>query len=204
MVQEWRSDFWDRSILGLSWLMTVLALSACGRKVAAGGTRGQSQKSASAQRQAVVQAARAYLGTPYKYGGTSRRGIDCSGLACQAYKDAAGVDLPRQADAQAQVGKAIPLSQAKPGDLVFFREPKAQKITHVGILTSDGREGRFIHASTSKGVREDSLQDPYWKSRLVVIRQVLPPSKGAGHTDPPEKSASSKRGKARKVAAAAI
>jgi cell wall-associated NlpC family hydrolase len=196
---KYRYGIWLR--IGL--VMGAIGLSACGKKVASAATRPESSKSPSAQRQAVVRVARSYLGTPYQYGGTSKRGIDCSGLSCQVYKEALGMDLPRTADAQAEVGKAVPRSQAGPGDLVFFREPKARKVTHVGILVSDGEEGRFIHASTSKGVREDNLNDPHWKSRLVAIRQVLPPSKGAGHTDPPEKSASSARGKAKKIAAAA-
>jgi len=189
--------------LRIGLVIGAMGLSACGKKVASAATRSEPSKSLSAQRQAVVRAARSYLGTPYQYGGTSRRGIDCSGLSYQVYKEAVGIDLPRTADAQAEVGKAIPRSQAGPGDLVFFREPKAKKVTHVGILVSDGEEGRFIHASTSKGVREDTLNNPYWKSRLVAIRQVLPPSKGAGHTDPQEKSRPSVRGKAKKIAAAA-
>jgi cell wall-associated NlpC family hydrolase len=174
---------------------------ACSKKVASAAPR--PKKSPAAQQQAIARTAQRYLGTPYQYGGTSQKGIDCSGLSCQVYREAVGINLPRTADAQAEVGKAIPRSQAGPGDLVFFREPKASKVTHVGILISDGEEGRFIHASTSKGVREDNLNDPYWKSRLVAIRRVLPPSKDAEHTDPPEKSASSARGKAKKVAATA-
>mgnify|MGYP001105929172 CR=1 FL=1 len=187
--------------LWLGLLIGALSLSACGKKVTS-ASKQKKPKSSIAQQEAVVRIAKEYLGTPYKYGGTSKKGIDCSGLTCQVYKEAAGLTLPRSADAQAETGKAVPLSQAKAGDLVFFREPKAQKVTHVGILISDGKQGRFIHASTSKGVREDSLQDPYWKSRLVAIRRVLPPSKGAGHTDPPEKSASSARGKAKNTASA--
>jgi cell wall-associated NlpC family hydrolase len=188
-------------LLQIALLASSIGLMACSKKVASAAPR--PKKSPAAQQQAIVRTAQRYLGTPYQYGGTSQKGIDCSGLSCQVYREAVGITLPRTADAQAEVGKAIPRSQAGPGDLVFFREPKASKVTHVGILISDGEEGRFIHASTSKGVREDNLNDPYWKSRLVAIRRVLPPSKGAEHTDPPEKSASSARGKAKKVAATA-
>lgn len=188
-------------LLQIALLASSIGLMACSKKVAS--TAPRPKKSPAAQQQAIVRTAQRYLGTPYQYGGTSRKGIDCSGLSCQVYREAVGINLPRTADAQAEVGKAIPRSQAGPGDLVFFREPKARKVTHVGILISDGEEGRFIHASTSKGVREDNLNDPYWKSRLVAIRRVLPPSIGAEHTDPPEKSASSARGKAKKVAATA-
>lgn len=193
-----------RMYLCLRWglLVGAISLSACGKKIASAGMRKEKPAPALSRQQAIVQTAKTYLGTPYRYGGTSKKGIDCSGLTCQVYKEAAGLNLPRTADTQAEMGQPVPLSQARAGDLVFFREPKARKITHVGILISDGKEGRFIHASTSKGVREDSLQDPYWKSRLVAIRRVLPPSAGAAHTDPPEKSTSSAQGKARKTASA--
>ena len=191
-----------RLSLRMGLLIGAIGLPACGKKAVPAAAKKEKSDLSITRREAIVRTAKAYLGTPYQYGGTSRKGIDCSGLTCQVYREVAGLNLPRTADAQAGVGKAIPLSQARAGDLVFFREPEARKITHVGILISDGKEGRFIHASTSKGVREDSLQDPYWKSRLAAIRRVLPPSKGPAHTDPPETSASSAQGKARKTASA--
>ncbi len=188
-------------LLKIALLAVSIGLFACSKQVASANSH--PRHSLAARQQAIVRTAQSYLGTPYKHGGTSRKGIDCSGLSCQVYREAVGISLPRTADAQATVGEKVSLSEAQVGDLVFFREPKAQKITHVGILISDGKTGRFIHASTRAGVREDSLHDPHWKARLVAIRRVLPPSKGAARTDPPEKSTPSARGKAKKAAATA-
>ncbi len=165
----------------------AVALTACGRRVAT---------AASAQSR-VVQVARSYIGTPYRHGGTDRRGVDCSGLVFRTYQEALGLQLPRTADVQAQVGRSVPLSSVQAGDLVFFREPKCKKITHVGIVV--GADGRFIHASTSKGVREDRLDDPYWRARVVAARRVLA-AEAAEHTGPPAKKAASKRGTAKRSA----
>jgi len=136
----------------------------------------------------VVEVARSYIGVPYKLGGMDRKGIDCSGLVCRVYQEAANLSLPRTADAQAQQGQPIK-GKLQPGDLVFFREPSAKKITHVGIVSrTAGEEVYFIHASTSKGVREDLLSDPHWKKRYVGARRLLPsPAKAALHTDRREK-----------------
>ncbi|MCS7188319.1 MAG: C40 family peptidase [Bacteroidia bacterium] len=125
----------------------------------------------------MVEVARRYIGVPYKYGGTDKKGIDCSGLVCRVYQEALQLSLPRTAQAQAQVGKPV-RRQLQPGDLVFFREPKAKEITHVGIVSEVKKgEVRFIHAS-SRGVREDSLADSHWRQRYVMARRVLasPPS----------------------------
>ncbi len=196
----WLSSlFWLR-IIGV--LFGAISLLGCSKKTAAASTQRENSRSPGVQREALVREAQSYLGTPYQYGGTSKKGIDCSGLACQVYREGAGLQLPRKADAQAQIGQAVPLAKAQPGDLVFFREPKSQKITHVGILVSKGEEGRFIHASY-RGVREDSLHDPHWKARLVAVRKVLPEAKAPAHTGPQEKKAASKRAVAKKTSASA-
>lgn len=132
----------------------------------------------------VVEVARSYIGVPYKLGGMDRRGMDCSGLVCRVYHEAANLSLPRTADAQAQQGQPIK-GKLQPGDLVFFQEPRAKKITHVGIVSRVEKEAvYFIHASTSKGVREDRLNDPYWQKRYAGARRLLPsPAKAALRTD---------------------
>lgn len=138
----------------------------------------------------ILEVARSYIGVPYRYGGMDRSGVDCSGLACRVYADAVGIQLPRTADAQAQVGEAVSIQHLQPGDLVFFKEPKGKKISHVGIVSEVGKgEIRFIHASTGRRrVVEDSLMDPHWRSRFVGARRPTAPSKAAAHTDPQEKS----------------
>lgn len=149
------------------WLLLPV-LWGCTKKATASSRAGAST---------VVQVARSYLGVPYKVGGMDRRGMDCSGLVCKAYQEALHLSLPRTADAQAEQGKSVSMTDLRPGDLVFFREPRAKKITHVGIVSEvRGREVRFIHASTSKGVREDSLQDPHWQARFVEARRLLSPT----------------------------
>ncbi len=111
----------------------------------------------------VVAVARTQLGTPYDYGGADPRGFDCSGLVYYAYRRA-GVDVPRTTQLQRQDAIPVPLSRLRPGDVVFFRVSR-RKPSHVGIYA--GR-GMFIHApSTGKVVSYASLNNPYWRERVV-------------------------------------
>jgi len=123
----------------------------------------------------VIETARSYTGTPYKYGGTSRSGMDCSALTGAAYRSIE-VKLPRSADGQSDVGEKVKIKELQPGDLVFFATGKKKReITHVGIVTATkGKENiRFIHASTSLGVVETNLYSDYYIKRFRVARRVL-------------------------------
>ncbi len=125
--------------------------------------------------EAVIRAARTYTGTPYKWGGTTRSGIDCSALTGNAFS-AIQVNLPRTADAQALVGEKIRIVDLKPGDLVFFATGrKKREITHVGIITAvkSKNDVKFIHASTSLGVVETNLFSDYYKKRFRSARRVI-------------------------------
>ncbi|MGC4021319.1 MAG: C40 family peptidase [Cyclobacteriaceae bacterium] len=116
----------------------------------------------------VIKAARSYTGTPYKWGGTTRAGIDCSALTGHAY-EAIHVNLPRTADKQALQGEKIKMEELKPGDLLLFATGKKKKqITHVGMVTEvKGKENvKFIHASTSLGVVETNLYAEYYLKRF--------------------------------------
>ena len=123
----------------------------------------------------IIKTARSYTGTPYKWGGTTRSGIDCSALTGHAY-EAINVNLPRTADAQALKGEKIKMGDLKPGDLLFFATGKKKReITHVGMVTEvkGSKEVKFIHASTSLGVVETNLYSDYYLKRFRVARRMI-------------------------------
>lgn len=122
----------------------------------------------------VIETARSYRGTPYKYGGTTRAGMDCSALVFHSYY-AVGVNLPRQSTDQSKLGQKVNPDQILPGDLLFFATGKRKnQVTHSGIVTEVG-EGdiRFIHASTSLGVTEDYLSNRYWSNAFLFAKRLL-------------------------------
>jgi len=115
------------------------------------------------------------LGTPYRWGGSSpSKGFDCSGLVKYAFNDIDEVDLPRTSNAMAQGhGLKVDRNDLKPGDLIFFNI-KSRRVNHVAIYLGNDR---FIHAPrTGKRVSIDTLSKPYWRSRYVVAKRVLPKS----------------------------
>ncbi len=126
----------------------------------------------------VVSTARTYIGTPYKYGGTTRSGMDCSGLLLNSFK-AVQVNLPRSSEAQSKVGKEIKkMNELEPGDLVFFATGKKRKeITHVGMITDVKSKDniKFIHSSSSLGVVETNLLAEYYQKRYCGARRILDP-----------------------------
>lgn len=136
----------------------------------AGAKRGRDQKV-----NTVIQTARSYVGTPYKYGGTTRVGLDCSALLYHAYYSVR-IQLPRVSEDQSKIGEKIKLKDLKPGDMVFFATgERRNQITHAGIVTvvRSRSDIRFIHASTSLGVTESNLFSPYYIERFKRARRVL-------------------------------
>ncbi len=115
-------------------------------------------------------AAEQWLGVPYRYGGDDRNGIDCSALARRLYRKAFGIELPRQSNAQRLLGYAVHPPYLKPGDLIFFRFKGDERIEHVGVYLG---QNQFVHASRSRGVVIDRLDDPYYRKHVVVIKRVL-------------------------------
>ncbi len=109
---------------------------------------------------ALVKELNKWIGTKYKYGGTTKKGIDCSGLVMQAYKKACDIKLPRSSREQHRYCTRINRKDLIKGDLVFFATGKSKKIvTHVGVYIGNGE---IIHASSSKGVVVSRLSDKYY------------------------------------------
>ncbi|MDR2122403.1 MAG: C40 family peptidase [Flavobacteriaceae bacterium] len=121
----------------------------------------------------VLTEAEKYKGTPYRYGGNTSSGIDCSGLVCNAFQKA-GVKLPRRSIDISNKGSSVSISSVKEGDLLFFATGGGS-INHVGIVYNIVSSGEifFIHASTSKGVIVSSLKESYWKGKFVKAKRVL-------------------------------
>lgn len=100
----------------------------------------------------------AWKGTPYKYGGLDKAGVDCSGFIHVVYRDVFGRKIPRSTELQANLGRRVSQNDLRIGDLVFFKTGFRQR--HAGIYIG---QGRFIHASSSRGVIASPLDSPYWK-----------------------------------------
>ncbi len=117
-----------RSVRFLFFCVVVSLLVSCGAS--------RKARIREARINTVINTARSYIGTPYKWGGTTRRGMDCSGLLINSFQ-AVDYNLPRMSKAQSKVGKKIKRDKVKPGDLVFFATTKKKrKVTHVGLVTS--------------------------------------------------------------------
>ena len=119
----------------------------------------------------VLNEAMTWIGTPYKLGGNTRQGIDCSGLTCITFEKATGLKLPRSSGEQAKFSHRIKRSDLRPGDLVFFTSRRGgNRINHVAIYIGDNS---IIHSTTSQGVTVSSLDEEYWKSHFYSCGRVL-------------------------------
>lgn len=121
----------------------------------------------------IIKKALSYRGTKYRYGGVTKKGIDCSGLMHVSYKSQ-NIILPRSSYEQSKKGVKIDLSDAQKGDLLFFKTTSKNRISHVGLIIEiDDEDIRFIHASTSRGVIISSLKEGYWNRAFVEARTIL-------------------------------
>lgn len=121
-------------------------------------------------REKIIMEIIKYLDTPYKYGGNSLNGIDCSAFTQSVYRDALNVNLNRSAREQFTQGKVIDKEELKFGDLVFFNTRRRVRPGHVGIYIGDGL---FAHASTKGGVIISSLEEDYYSKRYMGARRVV-------------------------------
>jgi len=125
-------------------------------------------------RRKVLEAAVSYLGTPYRFGGTNRSGLDCSGFVYVSFRDALGVSLPRTSRCLYAWVERIPSNIRQPGDLLFFRTGNTDRITHVAIYMGNNR---FIH-SASVGARTGVIITYFhqgsWSRTYAGAGRVLP------------------------------
>jgi len=151
-------------------MIIVLALqTGCAGSPLRSDFDGASYGNASLQKD-VIRTARGLLGSPYKYGGTTPAGFDCSGFVNYVFRTAAGLSLPRMTHDLVRFGKPIRAGRLQPADLVYFKI-EHQKPLHVGIYLGNGR---FIHAPSARGkVNIQSLNQDYWKTRFLGARRVI-------------------------------
>lgn len=138
-------------------VLVCLGLAACSSQPA------RQMKSASAGEHHAIRFALydqfgEWRGVPYRHGGLSKNGVDCSGLVYLTFRDRFGIQLPRNTKDLARTGTTVKPNERQSGDLVMFRINRG--LNHVGIYLEDGR---FMHASTSSGVMISSLNDGYWQ-----------------------------------------
>ena len=118
---------------------------------------------------AIIKTAKKYIGTRYVFGGTTPKGFDCSGFVQYVFKQN-GFAIPRTADEQYKLGQRVKKrAELEPGDLVFFSTYE-KGASHCGIYLG---KNQFIHVSSSKGVRIDSLDDSYWKPRWYGGKHIV-------------------------------
>ena len=164
----------------LPLLLLLLIITSCGSSKSTSNStykkeRTSSRTSHRAASNSSIDYARTFRGTRYKYGGTTSRGMDCSGLVHESFK-AHQIYLPRISRDMAKTGKKIKLHQTLEGDLLFFKTGKRRRnlINHVGLVVEIKNNAiYFIHATTSKGVIISSLNEDYWKSAFTEVRRVL-------------------------------
>lgn len=115
----------------------------------------------------AAQHALAMRGKPYRYGGSTPKGFDCSGLVQYSYSRA-GARLPRSTEGLWDISRSVSQRQLRPGDLLFFNQ-EGKRSSHVGLYLGNDR---FVHApSTGKRVSVTTLTDPYWRRHFEAARR---------------------------------
>ncbi len=129
-------------------------------------SKSKSKSSSSGSYSEVLQIAESLKGVPYKYGGTTKRGFDCSGFTSYVYKRNA-IEIPRTSRAQEDYMDRVSIKQLQAGDFVFFRPNKVGKVFHVALVVNNDRTGlTVIHATSSRGVvKENISQSSYWTKK---------------------------------------
>lgn len=124
------------------------------------------------QQKVLLDTAFSYLGTPYRHGGVTRNGMDCSGFVSTTFKSIS-VPLSRSSQEMATQGTKIDLEDVKVGDLLFFRTTRKNRISHVGMVVDIDGDIKFIHSSSKRGVVISSLSDEYYKKTFRMAKRVM-------------------------------
>ncbi len=164
---------------GLIFILLAFSLVSCGAsrsKVVT--TKKEASKNSvapvNAKASNIISYARTFEGTRYKYGGSTKRGMDCSGLIYVSFLEE-DIPMPRTSRDLSKKGDRLYLKEVSPGDLLFFETDKNRKvINHVGLVVEvRDKNIYFIHSSTSRGVIISSLSENYWNNNFVMARRVL-------------------------------
>lgn len=148
----------------LLWLLVAtLMLSACSSTPPAPRTVASDHP----VRVQLLQHYSEWAGTPYRLGGGSLDGVDCSGFIQQVYFRFDDRQLPRTTAQQARLGQRVSRTELQPADLVFFKTGFKQR--HAGIYLGNGE---FMHASSSRGVMISRLDNPYWHESWWMGRRL--------------------------------
>ena len=130
----------------------------------------ESNPGTKASRSDIMEQIIDWLGTSYKFGGVGRAGVDCSAFTRAVFEKAFGVELPRTAFLQHQLGESVDRDDLQFGDLVFFHTARYSPVSHVGIYVG---EGLFANASCSRGVSVASLASPYWAKHYIGGKRLF-------------------------------
>lgn len=162
----------NKTFLLLLWLITLCSCGILNHGIA--GSAGPDTTSAdTALRQNVVDHAKKYLGSKYKYAGKSPQGFDCSGFTHYVMEHF-DITLSPSSRFQAQEGKPTDWKESKPGDLIFFRRSAQGPVFHVAMVVENEQDSLKVIHSTSRGVVIDNLlQSSYWKPKISSARDVI-------------------------------
>ncbi|WP_189605099.1 C40 family peptidase [Salinimicrobium marinum] len=156
-------------------LVTLLVLASCGssKKSMHPSERAITSSTDNPVMLRVSENAKEFVGTKYKYGGTTKKGMDCSGLIYTAFT-AEDIPFPRTSRDMSHLGYRLNLKEVNVGDLLFFETDKKKRvINHVGLVVDrDPNQIYFIHSTTSRGVIISSLEENYWRENFVMARRV--------------------------------
>ena len=156
-------------------LLVLLTLSSCGTSKTSFHTAERNTESNTGDpiMQKVSEKAKVFVGTRYKYGGTTKKGMDCSGLIYTSFLSE-GIAIPRTSRDMSKLGTRLHLKEVEVGDLLFFETNKKKKvINHVGLVVeTPSRDIFFIHSTSSRGVIISSLAENYWRENFVMARRV--------------------------------